>query len=221
MRHYLAWFGGDPPDVGATVGAVLRDVKHGVPAAEAARRVHESSGGKSAGNGSLMRCAPLAVRYQGDLLALANAATADSALTHHDPLAAEACVFFTTVLAVRIAGHTLLEAPAHDPRLIEALDSDPTDAARRAVKEIGFVLTALAVARCADRRSEDFESGLTWAVNLGGDADTNGAVTGALLGARFGAEAIPARWLERLEPRQELVRLADVLAGGSQSSRSH
>ncbi|MEJ7783754.1 MAG: ADP-ribosylglycohydrolase family protein [Solirubrobacteraceae bacterium] len=212
MGHYLAWFNGNPPDVGNTIGAVLRAVGRAVPAAEAARRVHESSGGKSAGNGSLMRCAPLAVRYQGDLLALPDVAGADSQLTHHDPLAAEACVLFTTVLAARIAGHTLLEAPARDPRLIEALNSDPAEAARRARKEVGFVLTALAVARCADRRAGDFEDGLVWAVNLGGDADTNGAVTGALLGARFGASAIPGRWLEALEPRRELVGLADLLA---------
>ncbi len=221
MRHYLAWFDTNPPDVGNTIGAVLGQIKRGVPAAEAALRVHDSSGGKSAGNGSLMRCAPLAVRFQADPLALLDAAAADSGLTHHDPLAAEACVFLTTMLAARIAGRTLLEAPARDPRLIEALNSDPPDAARRACKEVGFVLTALAVARCADKRAYDFESGLTWAVNLGGDADTNGAVAGALLGARFGVQAIPARWLERLEPRQELVRLADALAGrDSQSSRS-
>jgi hypothetical protein len=60
--------------------------------------------------------------------------------------------------------------------------------------------------------------GLTWAVNLGGDADTNGAVAGALLGARFGSRGIPARWLDLLEPRDELVRLADALAAGDESS---
>ena len=81
-----------------------------------------------------------------------------------------------------------------------------------------YVLTALAVGRCADRGASDFEGGLTWAVNLGGDADTNGAVAGALLGARFGSRGILARWLDLLEPRDELVRLADALAAGDESS---
>jgi len=217
MSKYLAWFASDPPDVGNTIGAVLGAVRRGVPAADAAKGVHESSGGKSAGNGSLMRCAPLAVRYHREFHALWDAATADSRLTHHDPLAAEACVFFTTVLAARISGHSLLEAPAYDPRLIQGLNTDPEDAARHARDEVGYVLTALAVGRCADRGASDFEGGLTWAVNLGGDADTNGAVAGALLGARFGSRGIPARWLDLLEPRDELVRLADALAAGDES----
>jgi len=73
------------------------------------------------------------------------------------------------------------------------------------------VLTAFSVAFCADRHFESFDEGLVWAVNLGGDADTNGAVTGALLGARDGVSAIPKRWLDRLEPRAELAALADRL----------
>jgi ADP-ribosyl-[dinitrogen reductase] hydrolase len=49
-------------------------------------------------------------------------------------------------------------------------------------------------------------------VNLGGDADTNGAVTGALLGARLGAAAIPARWLDVLERRAEIEGTGQQLA---------
>src|SRR5213079_3424078 len=74
--------------------------------------------------------------------------------------------------------------------------------------EAGSALTAIAVALAAFFNAEDFEQGLVWAVNLGGDADTNGAVTGAMLGARFGASAIPQRWLDPLERRAEVEALA-------------
>ncbi len=50
------------------------------------------------------------------------------------------------------------------------------------------------------------------AVNLGGDADTTGAVTGALAGALYGEASMPRRWLDRLEPLERLERLAGALA---------
>jgi ADP-ribosyl-[dinitrogen reductase] hydrolase len=57
----------------------------------------------------------------------------------------------------------------------------------------------------------DFEEGLVRAVNLGGDAATLGSVAGSLLGARFGEQAIPERWLGCLTMRQELEAVADRL----------
>lgn len=205
LNHYLRWYEGNPPDVGATIGDVLDAVRSGEPVCKATAAQHQRSGGRSAGNGSLMRCAPLAVRYSQDHAALWEAARRDSELTHYDPLAGDACLLFCTVAAARNAGQELLEVPAERDELVDALGASREDAADRAAEQVGFVLTALAVALCADRRAESFEEGLVWAVNLGGDADTNGAVAGAVLGARFGAEAIPGRWLEALEPGRELV----------------
>ncbi len=53
--------------------------------------------------------------------------------------------------------------------------------------------------------AEDFRPGVERVVRLAGDADTNGAVAGALLGARFGARAIPPGWLERIESAEMLL----------------
>ena len=74
-------------------------------------------------------------------------------------------------------------------------------------RQIGFVLTALRVAFWAAMSAESFEEAVVAAANLGGDADTNAAVTGALAGARFGAEAIPQRWLVLFQPAQRLTNL--------------
>jgi ADP-ribosyl-[dinitrogen reductase] hydrolase len=139
------------------------------------------------------------------------AAQRDSALTHFDPLAAEVCALYCVIIAAKLKGQDLLEAPARSEALIQTLNATPAEAARRASAQVGFVLTAFSVAFCADRHFESFDEGMVWAVNLGGDADTNGAVTGALLGARDGVSAIPKRWLDRLEPRAELAVLADRL----------
>src|SRR5436305_8185076 len=76
---------------------------------------------------------------------------------------------------------------------------------------IGYVGTALGVGSAALRNAACFEDGLIWAVNLGGDADTNGAVAGALLGARFGASQIPSRWLDGLVAREGAATVAERL----------
>ena len=213
LKRYLDWYRSGPVDIGNATRAALSAAAAGRPVGEGTLEFHERSGGRSAGNGSLMRIAPLALAYRDRPADLMHTAEQDSRLTHHDPLAAEACALFCVVVAGKLVGHDLLELPARSEPLIEALRATPEDAAKRAAAETGFVLTALAVALAAYRSFESFEDGLVWAVNLGGDTDTNGAVAGALLGAVAGAEAIPARWLEQLESKHELVELADALLG--------
>ena len=57
----------------------------------------------------------------------------------------------------------------------------------------------------------DLEVALTQLVSVGGDTDTNAAVAGAVLGARYGASAIPERWLECVPERDRIEGLADAL----------
>jgi ADP-ribosyl-[dinitrogen reductase] hydrolase len=85
-------------------------------------------------------------------------------------------------------------------------------AERLAAEQGAFAPATLGVGLTAYFSSESFEEGVVWAVNCGGDADTNGAVAGALLGARFGADAIPPRWLDALERRADLETLHGHLA---------
>ena len=71
---------------------------------------------------------------------------------------------------------------------------------------------ALAISRYCALSAQDFESGVVLAVNLDGDSDSTGAITGNLLGAQFGVEAIPLRWLDALELREVIQAVADDLA---------
>ena len=60
-------------------------------------------------------------------------------------------------------------------------------------------------------RAEDFAHGVLLAVNHGGDADSTGSIAGNLLGLIHGEEGIPGQWLERLELRDVIARVADDL----------
>jgi ADP-ribosyl-[dinitrogen reductase] hydrolase len=75
----------------------------------------------------------------------------------------------------------------------------------------GYVVDTLRIAVWAMLAHNSFEEAVIAAVNLGGDADTQGAVTGALAGARWGYDAIPQHWLQPLKERDELIKLADRL----------
>ena len=72
----------------------------------------------------------------------------------------------------------------------------------------GYVIHTLEAALWAFATTNDFATGALAAVNLGGDADTTGAVYGQIAGAYYGASAIPQKWLERLARRDEIEQLA-------------
>jgi ADP-ribosyl-[dinitrogen reductase] hydrolase len=210
------------PDVGLQTSQVLGEVLVGgvsgaaAAALAASAELHERTG-HTAGNGSLMRTAPLALAYLGDPGGLAEAATAVSALTHFDPAAGEACVLWS--LAIR---HAVLTGEL-DPRVgLEDLPvgprgrwADRLDAAERLrpsdFSANGWVVEALQAAWCAIVRtpysvpggdspkigvshSDLLRMSLEIAVRGGRDADTVAAIAGGLVGAAYGASAVPARW---------------------------
>lgn len=214
---------------------------HGLPALEAARAVWEESDRQSAGNGAVMRCAPLAIRWVDDQRALAWNSALSAAVTHADPR----CIWST--VAVNLAIQPLLRggdvaAPAVVARLreaaaqlrdsLEALGVEaelPENVAWScaleeplAVADLklvgwdeGYTLKAMQVGLWCATQASDFEEALVAVVSAGGDTDTNGAVAGAVLGARFGLSSIPPRWRERMaeirEGRAPLEALADRL----------
>ncbi|MEJ7651932.1 MAG: ADP-ribosylglycohydrolase family protein [Chloroflexia bacterium] len=87
--------------------------------------------------------------------------------------------------------------------------SPPTN--RSATQGGRHVLDTLESALWAFENTDSLEEALVAAVNRGGDADTRGAVVGALAGARYGEDAIPERWLDLLEGSDEIANLAEQL----------
>jgi ADP-ribosyl-[dinitrogen reductase] hydrolase len=218
MRHYLAWFDGRPRDVSLTVRTVLLAIRSGTAWDIASRRAHEILGRPTADNASLMRCAPVALRFFADPDKRRDAALRESTLTHFDPVAGWACAAFDESLVAAMAGRLRERVPAlaadfaqEDARvgeaLLSALDAEPQE-----IHSSALVMDTLKTALWAVLRTHSFEDAVCTTVNLGDDADANGAVTGALAGATYGARSIPARWTTALLGRQHILDVADRLA---------
>jgi ADP-ribosyl-[dinitrogen reductase] hydrolase len=218
-------------DAGNQTKSALDAIARGVTPFEAGRSVWLATPGRPpAGNGSLMRTAPIGVRFALDTRARMAASLRDSSITHHDPRCQLACVALNGAIAAAVTqrpteplnlfehaiGELIRAGPmlartrtvsAHERRaavdavledLNLALEPDPRlDGGEVDIHRTrGFVRVALRLAFWELYQAESFEAGLIDVVNRGGDADTNGAITGALLGAYWGEQAIPRRWRE-------------------------
>jgi ADP-ribosyl-[dinitrogen reductase] hydrolase len=216
---FLRWFRGGPNDVGLQTRAVLRaaDSAGGdsVAMSRASAEFLAANPVRGAGNGALMRTAPVALAFLGDDEAgLVDAAQAVSALTHADPASLEACLLWCLAIrrAVLDASFDLRSGLAHLPhdrvgywedRIDEAEAGRPSDFDRN-----GWVVQALQAAWSAivttpvpadDPARGSFPAqhlslALAAAVRGGRDADTVAAIAGGLLGGRWGASAVPSRW---------------------------
>jgi ADP-ribosyl-[dinitrogen reductase] hydrolase len=230
----------DAKDVGIQTSTVLRAAQwlglSARTAREASAALHERTG-RTAGNGSLMRTAPLALTYLDDEAALVEGARAVSELTHYDPEAGDACVLWclairhavlTGVLDVRI-GLEHIDADRRDlwaTRLDVAEASQPSD-----FKNNGWVVEALQGAWSAIAttpvpqddpakgvfRADHLRLALDAAVRGGRDTDTVAAIAGGLLGAAYGASAVPVEWRRILHGwpgmrTRDLVDLASAIS---------
>ena len=238
VERWHAW-AQSAPDVGNQTRSVLSAAGRRGLSARSAREesaaLHERTG-HTAGNGSLMRTAPVALAYLDDEAALVEAARAIGELTHHDPDAGDACVLWCTAIrrAVRTGELDVRAGLRHIPvdrrelwasRLDEAEASPP---AAFAAKN-GWVVAALQGACVGDRaharsrrrtplpevfRADRLRLALEAAVRGGDDTDTVAAIAGALLGAAYGASAVPSRWRLMLQgwpglTTRGLIQLAD------------
>lgn len=233
-RNFRRWFDSGPADMGVQTRQVLRRAGDS-PTAESLTAVAadlHAAHGRTAGNGALMRTGPVALPHLHDPEAVVDAACAVAALTHFDPQAQEACVLWS--LAIR---HAIL-AGELDVRVgLDALDPDAAAFWRERIEEAeqqepatfdrnGWVVTALQAAWSAIVHTpvpdgadacRHLSDSLTAAIAIGHDTDTVAAIAGALLGARYGASAIPARWRRILHgypglSGERLVELATLAA---------
>jgi ADP-ribosyl-[dinitrogen reductase] hydrolase len=221
LGSYIAWYRTDPPGMSEHMRQVLGSVEGGSDAYRATSAVHFDTGANH-GNGAVMRATPIGIAFAGREDALRDATLADAALTHFDPLPGKVALLHNQVVSWALTGGPgLVFSQLKDPEWLDDRIEDVVIPASAGVlgyavalsrSESGSALAAIAIALAAFFNADDFEKGLIWAVNLGGDADTNGAVAGALLGARFGTAAIPERWLSVLERRAEIEALGHQLA---------
>lgn len=168
-----------------------------------------------AGNGSLMRLAPVPMYFAPDRDAAVRYAAESSRTTHGCDEAVDACRFFADLLVRALDGaakHELTGFAATLAPAIEALARG--DYRQKTIEKIhggGYVVHSLEAALWCFEQTEDFESAILIATNLGEDADTTAAICGQLAGAHYGVDAIPAGWLEKLAMRDRITELADRL----------
>jgi ADP-ribosyl-[dinitrogen reductase] hydrolase len=198
FERFRTWARADPPDIGNQTRAVLRSGRpwHAAAAEHAARSGH------AAGNGSLMRTTPAAIRFSRDGRdATMDAARRISALTHGDPATGEGCAVFHELVRVALDGGDPLAAvptalahvaPEHRDRWAAVLAPDWTP--EQASESNGAVWPTLGQAVWALRQGGSFAEVLRLVIDLGGDTDTVAAVAGGLAGAVYGIAGIPIRW---------------------------
>ena len=211
--NYVGWYRSGPKDIGIATANALSLIASGVPWHEAGERLQARSVDGVAGNGTIMRCAPVALRFPHDRPARESAAIETSRMTHADPRATWGAVALTNAVAHLVNGGSRddLVAAAIDgvpeTRVVAAIVDAPA-MTRDQVRSGGYVLDTLGAAFWSVLGTESAEEAIVTAVSLGDDADTTGAVAGALAGALCGEDALPGRWLAVLQDRDEIRALA-------------
>ena len=218
---YLKWFNGKPKDVGNLTKAALLNLRAGEGPEQSGALAWEDSDRKAAGNGSVMCCAPIGLLHFKNQDGLVEDATAASRITHYDPRCVGSCVAVTTAIALLVKGEPD-EAVTRAAAAGGAISDDVLAVIDRAThkkpeqltvdgSDMGYCLVTLELAFAALCSAQSFEEGLIAVVSRGGDTDTNGCVAGALLGAKFGKNAIPERWVSKLKAAPELLSLGEQL----------
>ncbi len=222
MTRFLAWYEkGDYSctgrcfDIGVTTRlALLRFQETGNPESG-------SRDPRSAGNGSLMRLAPVAISNWRDQASRHRIATVQSRTTHGAAEAIDACRAYADLLAEAIAGqprHVVL-APREDITFSGAIHAIMAGSWRHrhrdTIASSGYVAHSLEAALWCTARTGTFADAVLLAANLGDDADTTAAITGQLAGALYGMAGIPAPWLEQLAWRERIEEQARQLFAAS------
>jgi len=180
---------------------------------------------RSAGNGSLMRLAPIPLFYFRDPEEVLDNACESSRTTHGAMEAIDACKFYAGLIVGALKGISKEEllsplyCPVPDlwerdplaPRIEEVANGSYKHKEPPEIRGSGYVVKSMEASLWAFYKTDSFQDGALLAVNLGDDADTIGSIYGQLAGAFYGMEGIPQRWIEDLYAREMLLSYADRL----------
>lgn len=226
MERYVRWWRkgylssvGVCFDIGNTVSDALRRFERsGDP-------YSGSTAAMSAGNGSLMRLAPVPMYFAADAQEAIDRAAASSRTTHGAIEAVDACRYFAGLLVGALEGvdkQTLLsehyspvdglwEDQPLAPRIAAIADGSFKVKQPPEIRGTGYVVDSLEAVLWAFFHTGDFRAGALKVVNLGDDADTTGAIFGQIAGAHYGVESVPAEWRRNLTMESQITAIADSL----------
>ncbi|MES2102949.1 MAG: ADP-ribosylglycohydrolase family protein [Pseudomonadota bacterium] len=223
MGRYNNWWNwgylsstGDCFDIGATVhDALLKFEMSDTPYCG-------STDPQTAGNGSLMRLAPVVLFAYPDIAAAVNYAADSSRTTHGATEAVESCQLFAAILCEVLKGvgkNSLMDAILYsptEPKLVEIAKGNFISKKEQDIKGSGYSVESLEAALWCFFNTQTYESAILKAANLGDDADTTSAIAGQIAGAYYGASQIPFSWKEKLAMREDIESMANNLFQRSQ-----
>lgn len=199
-------------DIGRTVTSALRRFQQtGEPFAG-------SEDPHSAGNGSIMRLAPIPMFFFPDIYAIETNSALSSRTTHTAVECVDACRLFGRIIYRALSGMNKDEVIHDDPHPFSGAEKIATiaqgaykDKPENEIHGTGYVVESLEAAMWCFMKTDSFETAILKAANLGDDADTTAAICGQVAGAFYGEQQIPAGWLEKLALKSEIMKLAEQL----------
>lgn len=209
--NFKDWFNGEPMGIGSHTYKVLCMGDYVEQPEMCSKLWWDLSRHQSAANGALMRTSVVGLAPS----SVVEQAEAICKLTHYDSRCVGSCAIAASIIHNLVWHDRQLSygeikdiAQRYDNRILEWVDAayTSTDISMLDLDEtysIGYTLRTLSAALWCYWHSPSFEEGLLSVVNEGGDADTNGAIAGAILGAKFGLSSIPAQYIENLHNREE------------------
>ena len=209
-RNFKDWFNGNPLGIGRHTFNVLSISDYTESPVKTADTVWRTDNCRSAANGALMRTSIVATSPVIEEDEIADICR----LTHPDMRCVGSCVIIVKLMQDLIFNDTQLEPPSlkaiadrYDSRIseyIEMAKNDSPDIFSLDDNMMGYTLKTMGIALWSLWHCHSFADGLLAVVNLGGDADTNAAVSCALLGAKYGFSSIPQYYVENLQDKQKI-----------------
>ena len=211
--NLAGWLKSKPIDVGDTCRRGIRNYM--------LREIIETPVNEwDGGNGAAMRNLPVGLFTLGDPALLEQCTLQQAHITHNQPVSDAASIYFGRMLHLALTGRSMQRLRREADQLVEQYHTFSFDPYKGLAT--GYVVDTMQTVFHCFFRSRSFEGCVVETVNQGGDADTTGAIAGALAGAYYGEEGIPARWLKKLDKKlvAEINELAEALVRLSPLAKS-
>lgn len=172
---------------------------------------------KQCGNGALMKCSPIGLRYYNNEKELVVKTTASTIITHNNEIAIWCCIAHNLFISYSLKCYLketfierFLSSYQNCPTVLQdTLQTKIHSMEERSLNTSGYSLNSFIISLYCFLNSENYEDCVTEAIFLGGDTDTQGAIAGSLAGVYYGYKGIPCKWRNSLIKSDYITRLAE------------
>lgn len=212
LKNYVDWFIKDGYGIGSNSKYVLEQARQGQDSRVAAQQFLQMRPDRKPSNGGLMRCLPLSIKYHQEPERLAQFLVDDTTLTHAHPKCALTSIWVGMAYQLLLQHKTVnvqhldqfvrKSFPQEWDNIIQEIEPIKFDSVKDedwVLNSRSYTVVPMAMLRWCLKEEMSFVEGVVWAANYGGDTDTNAAVIGAALGAKFGLDAIPSEWKNQVK----------------------